>query len=90
MTRVPEADVPSAASSSLLLFLMSAAVASTRKWTRWLRADLLATDLEKNNTRCAPREHAAGFFCSHSDAEFQILLAELRYPRLGIGGMRDP
>jgi hypothetical protein len=71
-----------------LVFLLRAAVASIRQWKMRRRAHLLGTDL-KESTRRFYRKLGAGFLCLYSDAEFQILLAELRYPRLRIGYRRD-
>jgi len=90
MTRVLQRDPLSPRSSGSLLHLLRAAAAGVIEWGKQIRARVQSPEFESGIARRAPGEHPFGFVCSYSDAEFQIMLAELHYPRRRTGGGRVP
>ena len=83
MTRVLESGARSSESIRSALSMSRAGVARVLKWSGLLRARLLGNQLESDATLRAPKQHGSGSVCLYSDAEFQIMLAELHYPRFG-------
>ena len=84
MTRGLDPGARLAGSTRGLLSHFKTGVARALEWSRKLRAGLLATRLESDATPHASRQHGFGFVYPYSDAELQIMLAELRYPHLPI------
>jgi hypothetical protein len=88
MTRAPELGACSSESTRSLLSLFRTGVAGTLKWIGTLPDGLLGTRRERDLTPRASKQDGFGFLCSYSDAELQIMLAELHYPRPRQGSRR--
>jgi hypothetical protein len=67
---------------------LRAGIAKAQRCSSKLWARLLGTALEGDSAERSEQRGGSAFVCLRADAEFQIMLAELRYPSLRRGRRR--